>query len=800
MVLCFLGCIGFAESLIYGKESTWWSFVPPKKPDIPANQNAIDFLLTEKLAENQLTFSPETDRSTLVRRLFLVMLGVPPSPEEQKQLAKVEWEKLVDTVLTDPRFGERWAQHWLDIIRWAETVGFETNLPRPNAWPYRDWVIASLNSDLPYDRFILDQLAGDTTGTDAALGFLVAGPANLPGQIGRDEEAMRGARQDELDEVIRTVGQSMFGLTIGCARCHDHKSDPITEKDYYSMQAIFAGLSYGDRRRRGKENDEWTRQVPEVQKQLNDQRDELETLRKKFQLLPPLESVQSETFESQPEAAAIRMKINATADNKPASLYEFEVWSGETNVALASNGATPAASSFALANQTRHFDNLVDGTVDKRQAFPWVAAKGGPAWIEITFAKPAGIDRVVWHRGSGSPADYDIEIRRADSDEWKPLTHSRNRLPRPDDTRKPENIRLGNLSPEDVKSITTLIGKIRSASAKLSRLSAGPQVYGARFSETPETTWVLSRGDAMKRVGKTSPAIPASLGKLEVSADDPEPKRRLALAKHLTDTNHPLTARVMVNRLWQHVFGTGLVETSSDFGKMGTLPSHPELLDLLAVDFVENGWSIRKTLRKILLSEAFQQSSAPNPKAAAIDAEARLLWRFPPRRVEAETIRDSILAVSGKLNPQRGGPGFDFFQQRGGLSDYKAKETFDEAGWRRMIYAHKIRMQSVDIFGAFDCPDAGQMKPRRTRSITPVQSLSLMNSPFANRQAQFFAERIRKDVGENPEVQIERAFAIAYSRKPDADEKKNLAALADEHGLEQVCRVIFNTSEFVFVP
>ena len=289
------------------------------------------------------------------------------------------------------------------------------------------------------------------------------------------------------------------------------------------------------------------------------------------------------------------------------------------------------------------------------------------------------------------------------------------------------------------------------------------------------------------------------LGKLQPK-DATEPERRLALARHLTRPDHPLTARVLVNRVWQKHFGTGLVDTPSDFGKMGNAPTHPQLLDWLASEFVRQGWSIKKLHRLILTSRTYMQANRPNAQAARIDADTRFLWRFPSRRVEAEAIRDSILFVSGKLNLKSGGRGFDFFNQRGGLSDYHPKETFEANGWRRMIYAHKVRMQAVDIFGAFDCPDAGQMKPRRTRSITPLQSLSLLNSPFANRQAGFFAGRVRHEVGNDTSTQVKHAFRLATSREPNARELATLKSLANQHGLEQACRVLFNTSSFLMIP
>ena len=780
-----------------------WSLRPMQHAAAPADVHSIDFFIDQKLREKKLSFSVEADRVTLLRRVTLDLTGLPPTPKmvqaftKDKRSTDRAFAEVVDQLLASPRHGERWAQHWLDVIRWAETVGFETNAERTNAWHYRDWVIAALNADLPYDKFIRDQLVGDITGADAALGFLVSGPANLPGQIGRDEEAMRSARQDELDEVIRTVAQGLLGLTIGCARCHDHKFDPILQRDYYSMQAIFAGLRYGNRRLRGKQNDQWKSRVPTKQKHLSDLKTKLNTRRTQLKLRKPLALVHSDKF-SPVTARAIRMKIRATANGSPVSLYEFEAWTTDSNnAALASSGANISASSFALANQTRHFENLIDGSVDRRQAFPWVSATAGPAWLRVDFAEPATLNRTTWHNGSSVPADYIIEVLRPDG-EWQTVAHTEDRLPSNYDTRTANQVKLKDLSAEQTKSLVKLIASVRKTEGELNRLVAGPQIYAASFT-APDTTWLLRRGDPMQRFDRLEPAIPVALGQMQFKPGSPEPQRRLALARHLTRPDHPLTARVLVNRVWQNHFGNGLVDTPSDFGKSGAAPTHPELLDWLAVEFIRQGWSLKKLHRLIVTSRTYQQASRPNEKALQVDADSRLLWRFPPRRLEAEAIRDCMLRVSGKLNLKMGGRGFDFFNQRGGLSDYVSKKTFDANGWQRMIYAHKIRMQAVDIFGAFDCPDAGQMKPRRTRSITPVQALNLLNSPFVNRQATFFAKRVKRDAGGEMEAQIDLAFRLACARKPKPSEGQALQHLTKQHGLEQACRVLFNSSAFLYL-
>ena len=795
-----------------------WSFksvvrqTPPAEIDAGGSRDAthpIDAFVAERLRQDGLSLSPAADRRTLIRRLTLDLTGLLPSAEEVDAFLsdpdddEVAFERVMQRLLDSPRYGERWAQHWLDVIRWAETVGFETNAERREAWHFRDWVIRSLNDDLPYNEFIAAQLIGDSLGEDAALGFLVAGPANLPGQIGRDDEAMRQARQDELDEVIRTVSQSLFGMTIGCARCHDHKFDPITQRDYYSMQAVFAGLRYGTRRLRGDTNDAWAAKVPAARERLAELKKELDSIRKRFDLREPIQNVQTETFPVL-RADAVRMEIEATASGVP-SLYELEVWTAggaeqRKNVALASSGAVPSASSFALANQTRHFDNLVDGSVDRRQAFPWVAASGGPAWVQVDLSAPVKIDRITWHNGSSVPVGYEIKARVAETGQWKIVAHTRDRLPRTDDLRAAANVQIEGLEQSDIEPLFALLASIRKQERDLNRFAAGPQAYAASFASDPEATKRLHRGDPMQPREEVIAAAPAFLvNEPDAKVPATELDRRRMLVAHLTRGDHPLTARVMVNRIWQHHFGTGLVETSSDFGQMGASPSHPELLDWLAVEFVQHGWSIKHVHRLIVSSRTYRQSSRPRDEATKIDAGSRLLWRYPPRRLDAEAIRDSVLMASGKLNLKMYGRGFDFFNQRGGLSDYHPKETFEADGWRRMIYAHKIRMQSIDVFGAFDCPDAGQMTPRRGQSITPVQSIGLFNSPFINRQAAFFAERVLRESGGDVNRAIRRAFEIALARAPTAAEQNKLAALADDHGMEQVCRVIFNTSEFVFL-
>jgi len=802
-----------------------WSLRPlspvsPPTADGPGSANPIDAFVRARLRQAKLEPSPPADPRTLARRVHLVALGLPPTPEEVDRFidafgrpepgaAERAYERLVDDVLARPQYGERWAQHWLDVIRWAETWGYETNTARPDSWPYRDWVIRALNDDMPFDRFAVAQIAGDVLGDDAATGFLVAGQANLPGQIGKDEESMRQARQDELDETVKTVGAAFLGLTVGCARCHNHKLDPITHKDYYALQAVFAGLRYGNRRLRGPEDRLWADRARETARELEGLRKRIEDRRVALKLRKVVEPERHTESFAPVVARAVRMAVRATHNGGRPSLFEFEVWTAPEgsegagpraeNVALATRGGRASASSFALENQTRHPDNLVDGLLRDGGRFPWTAKEPGPAWVQVDLAHPARVDHIVWQRADdGFPVDFAVEVQRPEGD-WVQVAHSRDRMLHEEDRRPAGAIVLEGQPQSVVDELAGLVAGARNAVAEYGRLAAGPQVFAGTF-QAPETTYRLNRGEPMQRREVVAPDVPAVFGSLRLPKDVDDAGRRLALARWVASPENPLTARVAVNRVWQHYFGVGLVDTPSDFGRMGSAPTHPELLDWLAAEFIRGGWSLKRVHRLILTSQTFRQAGTPRPGPLAVDAESRLLWRFPPRRLEAEAIRDAIFHVSGTLNTQMGGPGFDFFNQKGGLTDYIPRESLEPASWRRMIYATKIRMQSVDVFGTFDCPDAGQMAPRRPRSTTPVQALGLLNSAFISRMAATFAARVRAEAGSDGGGQVARAFVLALGRPPTPDEARRFETLGSRYGLDQVCRVLFNANEFVFLP
>ncbi|MED5399095.1 MAG: PSD1 and planctomycete cytochrome C domain-containing protein [Planctomycetota bacterium] len=790
-----------------------WSFQPLKPVRLPTLSRAaaararspIDRFIISQLAASQLQLSAPTDRRRLLRRASLVLTGLPPSPEQaqhfQADLEPGAWERAVDRLLANPRYGERWASHWLDLVRFAETTGYETNSRIGNAWYYRDYVIQAFNDDMPHDRFVFDQLAGDTTRHDAATGFLVAGPRDTVKSP--DERLTRQQRQDELDEVISATGSVFLGLTIGCARCHSHKFDPIPQQDYYAVQAVFAGLRYGDRRIHGDQNDRWQARLPAVQNRLREIGTLREKLRKTFQLRKAIDFRQTtESFDAV-TTVALRLAIHATNDGGSPKLDDLEAWTPagdrgpSRNVALAKLGAVADSSSFAMANQSRLAENLIDGA--RKLNFFWQAGQPGPASVTITFANPQTIHRVILKpTGSSVPVDYDLQVPDG-PDTWRTIAHSRDRTLHPDDRRAAKTIRIQGVAAADVLRLRDIAGRFASTRAEFNRLAAGPQGFLGNFQD-PETTYRLKRGDPMQRLEQVAPDVPGLIGALDLDAGATETMRRIALARAIASPHNPLTPRVIVNRIWQHHFGTGLVDTPSDLGRNGARPTHPKLLDWLALDLVQHRWSLKHLHRRILLSATFRQSSRPRAEALASDGDTRLLWRFPPRRLEAEALRDSILAASGRLNNRMHGQGFDFYDvPKSNFGDYVPKEEFDRSGWRRMVYGTRIRLMRPGIFGAFDCPDAGQMAPKRSRSTTPVQSLGLFNSRFVNRQAEFLAQRARKTVGTDTGNQVQAMVKWTLGRRLEPEEQTVLVELARRFGPQQVGRVLLNSNEFVFL-
>ncbi|MBC7820008.1 MAG: DUF1549 domain-containing protein [Planctomycetaceae bacterium] len=797
-----------------------WAFRPLVKPMVPAFQiakfklqngnfriqNSIDAFIAARLEREGLKPSPEADRTTLIRRLKFDLLGLPPSLEEVEEFVadsrEDAYERLADRYLASPHFGERWARHWLDVVRFAESHGFEMNNPRPNAWPYRDYVIRSFNEDKPYDQFVFEQLAGDTVGADEATGFLVGGPWD---QVKSPDLGLTlQQRADELHDMVSTTGSVFLGLTVGCARCHNHKFDPISQLDYYGMKACFAGVQHGDRPLRTADSDQRQRQAATIREQLAVT--EAEILR-----LDPQAKRNGVVFVERfapTKARFVRMTIHATNSAEPC-IDELEVFTAgpkPENIALASRGTKVKASSSLPGFAIHKLEHVNDGRYGN--SFSWISNEPGRGWVELELTQDFEIDRIIWSRDR-EPAQYKdrtakeyvVEVS-TDRATWKIVAGSPDRVA---SVNKSET-----LSPETKGRIEQLTTQRSSLQKTLAEWSAASMIYSGKLMP-PEETFRLHRGDPMQKREPVGPTGLASFGSTwRLDSNSAEAQRRVRLAKWITDPANPLTARVIVNRLWHYHFGTGLVETPSDFGLNGGKPTHPELLDWLASEIsnfkseISNHQSLPVSLkhlhRLIVTSATYRQTGTPREDGLAADAGSRLLWRFPPKRLEAEVLRDAILATSGQLDRRMNGTGFDLFEPNANyVRVFNSKQDFVPAtDFRRMVYAHKHRMQLDDTFGTFDCPDGGQVAPKRNSSNTPLQALNLLNSRFLVQQSELFAARIRAESAE-PATQAAATIQLAFGRSPTKDETTAAVALVKEHGLPALCRALLNANEFLFV-
>ena len=792
-----------------------WSFkpvtnqAPPTPVDTKWARSDLDRFILARLEKEGLRPAPEADRVTWLRRVSLDLTGLPPTPKRVAEFVEDTradaYERAVEELLESPRYGERWAQHWLDVVRYADTHGFEVNTERPNAWPYRDYVIQAFNRDTPYDQFIREQIIGDTLNQDAATGFLVTASVLLPGQIGADEPSKRLARQDSLDEIVVNVGQSFLGLSVGCARCHDHKFDPISQRDYYSMQAFVAGVEYGDR-------DIYTPEAKALRLEADRLKPRLVEIEQQLALLEPRAKSgaqrlpvnarhNNDRIETM-KANRVRFAINATNNLEPC-LDELEIFNaaGE-NIALASKGTKVRSSGDTTVADRHELRFVNDGNYGNSRS--WMSNEQGRGWVELEFAAEQEINRIVWGRdreGQFSDrlaTDYQIEVASSVGD-WVLVADSTDRLKFEPNASASVEFSMHGLSEAEAKAATELLTERKAIDGKIKAATVGQMAFAGTFRK-PDIIHLLSRGDPEQPKEVVEPAVLEVFQGGKVSVDAPELQRRQLLADWIAAPANPLTARVMANRLWQGHFGIGLVETANDFGNNGTKPSHPELLDWLAQEFIRLGWSVKQMHRLVVLSSTYRQSTLLDPVAAAKDVDARLLWRFPTHRLDAEIIRDSMLSVSGRLNLKMGGPGFDLFNQRGGLSGFTPVEEPEGDGLRRMIYAHKVRRERDAVFGAFDCPDAGQSAERRRESTTPIQALNLFNSRFTIREANAFAVRVKSEVGENVTEQIRWSYQLALCRDPRPEEIADAVPVVREHGLPTLCRAIFNSNEFLFLP
>ncbi|MFT5413238.1 MAG: mono/diheme cytochrome c family protein, partial [Verrucomicrobiales bacterium] len=628
-----------------------WSFEPVSRKGL--ENKSIDEMVIEKMATKGLTPSLRADRRTLIRRLFLVIHGMPPTSAEvaeflaDKAPEDEAWEKLVDRALASPRYGERIGRRWLDVVRFAESNGFETNRERLNAYHFRDYVIDSFNRDKPYDQFIKDQIAGDALGAEIGTGFLVAGAYDIVKSPDINLTLMQ--RQNELDDMVNTTGTTFLGLTIGCARCHNHKFDPISQKDYYAFQAVFAGISYGDRSMKKTVSDEGKQEAAKLRMEVAVAESGIKHLKKlaaanagvpDSNLRPPVNAILNIEKFAPTEAKFVRFTIRKANASQVCIDELIVIDGGGKNVAL---GAVPTASGSLAGVPIHKLEHINDGQVGNKRS--WICDQSS-GWVQLEFDQAQRIERIEWARDRDGgfadriATDYVIE-GSLDGENWQALASSIDR--QPFGGKVDPNAFVAKLKPVDAEAARKLIAEIAKKNGQITALETGSRAWIANFSQ-PAKTHRLYRGDPMAKREEVAPDALEVMGTLGMSVDEVEQNRRVKVAEWIANKENPLTSRVMANRLWQLVFGTGIVDTPSDFGVNGTMPTHPELLDWLAVEFMENGWSSKGLLRLMLTSQTFQQSSDPRPAPAKIDSGGRYLWRFPPRRLEAEAIRDSILA------------------------------------------------------------------------------------------------------------------------------------------------------------
>ena len=785
-----------------------WAFQPVERPAIPQkSDNPIDAFLNQRLEDEGIPINKKTDPLSLIRRASMVLTGLPPQPSrvadflvDYKENSEQAYAVLVDELLASPHFGERWAQHWLDVIRWAETNGSESNLYRKLAWVYRDYVIRVFNQDVPYDEFIRQQLAGDGMGAGEALGFLVAGPHVPAATVGQEPAAIRQARADRMDEIMQTVGASMLGVTMSCARCHNHKFDPISIQDYYSMTAVFQDIEFGSRFPEFSDEHPRKTKANEIWKDIAKNRSKI---RKKTTTWEEDWGGYKEVHWKPLEVVGLRLNFWSGY----VGLDEVEIFglpAENINLANASNG-TKVKTDLAFAQQGDRFPvtRVIDGKYGTQR---WQASynkeKKQNPWLEFTFEKPVKVGRLRMssNREYYFETDYLEQKNKFNFDKFL------------------VNVKLVDGSWEEIasiqkirdfmkreKSVGDAVGEINHLAYKLSEEGPRPSFVG-NFIQ-PKITHVLHRGSPENPRDIVPPAAPKILsGDLGIDNTASGRARRAEFAEWMVGKKNPLTARVMANRIWQHVFGAGLVVTGGDFGRAGAPPSHPELLDWIATEFSNPSrpegtpWSMKELIRIFVTSDAFQRSNQPSDIGLEKDATSSLLWRFPPRRVEAEVIRDGILLASGKLNRKMGGRSYRIHNIKKTYAQWEVLNNFGPETWRRMIYQERMRRVDDQIFTAFDFPDCGQVRAKRPVSTTPLQALNLMNSDFVVDQAKHLATRAMNESNANLKASVIRVFELIFSRKPMKEELNASLQIAKDRGLEIVCRALINSNEYAFLP
>ena len=845
----------------------WWAF-QPLPVNRQAKESAVDHFIDAELNARGLKPAPQADRRALIRRLTFDLTGLPPTPERIDAFVTDgradAYEKLVDELLASPRYGERWARHWLDVVHYGETHGYDKDQPRPNAWPYRDYVIRAFNDDKPYSRFVREQIAGDvlypyTADGITALGFLSAGPWDFIGHAELPESKIDGkvARHLDRDDFVSNTVGSFLSLTAHCAQCHDHKFDPIAQREYYALQAVFAAIDRADR-------------PYDTDATVAAKRSELEA--KRGPLEAKLAALDAEAKAAGgKELADLEAKLAAAKKptvDKPEYGYHSAISAKQDAakwVQVDLGKATKlkrvvlrpcrddfagigAGFGFPVRYKVEVSDDpefkkaavIVDPTEDVKN--PGVAAvshdaEAGGRYVRVTATKLAprqndyifALAELEVTDAAGKNAASGAAVSALDSIE-APVRWAKKNLtdgvypsaaaPADEVTKLAaarDAILAAALTPEKGKERVGVAADLAAVRAGLGALPkpAGVAYVGAvhtgsgNFVGTgagggkPRAIHVLPRGDVTKPGAEVGPGALAFLPvKFDLAPGAPEGERRAALAKWITDKDNPLVWRSIANRVWQYHFGRGIVDTPNDFGRMGEQPTHPALLDYLAAEFRDGGGSFKKLHKLIVTSAAYKRASTPDDANSKLDSDNRYLWRANRRKLEAEAVRDSILMVAGKLDLKMGGPSFqDFVVEHPEHSphyEYHLSDPEDVKTQRRAVYRFVVRSKPQPFLAALDCADPSLAVDKRNQSVTPQQALALLNNKLTLAMAKHFAERCEKlakdDVG-----RVKAAFRLAVGREATEKEAEALAKHAKEFGLASACRVILNLNEFAFV-
>jgi mono/diheme cytochrome c family protein len=727
--------------VITPEERNYWAFKLPVQsplPDVGSGfTNPIDRFLEAARRTHAVKPAPKADRRTLVRRAYLDLLGLPPTPAQVDAFVADRspdaWERLIDSLLASPHYGERYGRLWLDIARYADSAGFEYDTHRPNAWRYRDYVIKSFNDDKPYDRFLIEQIAGDemdgrTNDSLVATGFLRMGPRVLFREKDNPER-----RYDYLDEIIGTIGKGTLGLTVNCARCHNHKFDPIAQKDYYRFEAALFGYVETEVPLAPKaEADAYMAKNQEIDAKIAALKADIEHLEHPYRDRLQLEQIKAKFPDN-----VVRVLAKPESERTP----------GEK----------------LLATQV----------------------------LKAASVSSAAVDRVL--------TAEDNDRKKALAAQIATLTAER-----------PKPIPMAEIATDgDYRSSPLGEGDdtISCPKCRIPVPGAGPYLHQGPGRYQVPPSWFLIRGDVENHGSQMTPGFIDVITYGNPPTEIPRPDgrtsgRRLALAQWIASPQNPMTARVIVNRLWQKHFGRGIVATLENFGKMGDPPTHPELLDWMAVD-LEKDWSLKRISKLMMMSEAYQMASAFSDAAdMTSDPENRYLWRFRPQRLEAEIVRDNMLAVGGNINLEVGGePIFPYVPKEILTSQYRGKwiNTPDgPAAWRRGVYVYQRRSLPYPMFDTFDHPDMNVTAGARHVSTVPTQALTLLNNPFVLSEASLFASRVSGQAGD-PSSQVDLAYRIALARPATPGEIAIGIGLIKSQSLEAFAHVVLNLDEFLYM-